>query len=79
MNKVLPIAVVLAVLFSVFILSSGCEEQSQPDVRKSRLIADENLRLNAELQRLNRQLEEQTKLLEDCRREKETVVRESGE
>lgn len=79
MNKVSPVAVVLAVLLAVFILSGGCEEQNQPDVRRSRLIADENLRLTAELQRLSRQLDEQTKLLEDCRQEKETVVKESGE
>jgi hypothetical protein len=79
MNKVSPIAVVLAVLLPVFALSSGCEEQRQPDIRKRRLIADENLRLTTELQRLSRQLDEQKKLLEDCRQEHKTVGQDSRE
>jgi len=79
MDKVSPIAVVLAVLLPVFVLSSSCEEQNQSDIRKSRLIADENLRLTTELQRLSRRLDEQMKLLEDCRKKQETEVQKSRE
>jgi hypothetical protein len=70
MKKVTPILIVLTVFLLVFVLNSGCEEvQNQPDVRKSKLIADENLRLTKELQQLNRQLDEEIKMLEGCRQE----------
>jgi dynactin complex subunit len=69
MNKVLLVAVVLTVFLPVFILGSGCEEQGQSDMTKSRLIADENFRLTKKLQQLNRQLDEEIKMLEGCRKE----------
>jgi len=74
------IAFVLAIFTSVLVLNSGCEEElNQSSVRKSRLIADENLRLTAELKQLNRQLDEQIKLLEECREEKEKFEKDSKE
>lgn len=80
MKKVTPIAVVLTVFLSVLVLNSGCEEeQNQPDVRKSRLITDENFRLTTELERRNRQLDKQIKLLEECRQEREKFEKGSGE
>ncbi len=68
MKKIATVTITLTIFILVFLLNSGCEvEQNQPNVRRTRLIADENLRLTADLKRLNRELDKQIKLLEECR------------
>jgi flagellar basal body-associated protein FliL len=80
MRKVTLTAVALAAFLPVLVLSSGCEEElKQPDARKSRLIADENIRLSKEIQQLNRQLDKKIKLLEECSRKQAEVRKESDE
>lgn len=72
MNRVSYIVVMLIVFVSVLVLNTGCEEEKgRLDDRQNRLFADENIRLNAKLKRLNKQLEKQKKLLEDCRTEQQ--------
>jgi len=64
-------------------LIAGCGEQEPPSMKKSRLIAVENMRLQKELEQLNKEIErlrerhnreikKQEKLFAECLREKES-------
>ena len=69
---------VLTVFLTVVLFNSGCEdEQNTPNPRKTKLLEDENIRLTSELKKVNRKLEKQTKLLEDCRQEQELFKKNS--
>ena len=68
MKKPAQIAVVLAV--AVVMLIAGCEEQSLSNTKKSKLIAAENIQLKKELEKRDREIEEQKKLVDKCLREK---------
>lgn len=59
-------AFVLAVGIVVIMLIAGCEEANVSNAKKSRLIADENIRLKKELEQCGREIEKQKKLLEEC-------------
>ena len=67
----------------VIMLITGCAEQEPPDMKKSRLIAAENLELKKQLEQHNKEIEkikqmheesikEQQKLLADCLQEKDS-------
>jgi len=73
---------VLAVCVVVMLIV-GCGEQAPPGVKKSRLIAVENMRLTKELEQRNKEIErlkelhnkeskKQEKLLAECVQEKES-------
>jgi hypothetical protein len=80
MRKTAIMVIVVTVFLPVIICSIGCEdEQGAPNTRKTKLLEDENIRLTSELKQLNRKLEKQTTLLEDCRREKAESEKNSDE
>ena len=76
------------IAFCAVILTAGCGPQEPPDVRKSRVIAAENIELRKELDRRNKELEllkeqyakevrEQKKRLQACLQEKEELKNKS--
>jgi hypothetical protein len=78
------------IVFCAVMLTAGCGPQEPPDVRKSRVIAAENIELRKELDRRNKQLEllkeqyakevrEQKKRLQACLQEKEELKNKSRE
>ena len=82
MEKALKKGFVLAVGIVVIMLISGCQQQELPSVRKSRLIAAENMQLKKELEQCSKEiatlkelhdkkLQEQAELLEKCLQEKD--------
>jgi len=75
------ISVLAVCVFVMFI--TGCGEQEPPSVKKSRLIAVENMRLTKELEQRskeierlkelhNKEIKKQEKLLAECVQEKES-------
>jgi len=72
MRKPVQKAIVLAVGIVVIMLIAGCEEESQSNTKKSRLIAAENIRLKKEI-------EKQKELLEKCLQEKKAPEEMSPE
>ncbi len=77
-RKIFVLAVCVVVMLIV-----GCGEQAPPSVKKSRLIAAENMRLTKELERRdkeiesikelhNKEIKKQEKLLAKCLEEKES-------
>jgi len=77
-TKILVLAVCVVVL-----LIAGCGEQELPSMKKSRLIAVENMQLKRELEQCNREIEKlielhnkesrkQEKILAECVQEKES-------
>ena len=82
MKKPATKILVLAVCF-VVLLIAGCGEQELPSMKKSRLIAVENMQLKRELEQCNREIEKlielhnkesrkQEKILAECVQEKES-------
>jgi len=82
MKKIVRKIFVLAVCVFVMLIA-GCWEQEPPSVKKSRLIAVENMRLKKELEQRSREIErlnelhnkeikKQEKLLAECVQEKES-------
>ena len=72
MKRPVQKAIVLAVGIVVIMLIAGCEEESQSNTKKSRLIAAENIQLKKEI-------EKQKELLEKCLQEKKTPEEMSPE
>jgi uncharacterized protein with PIN domain len=52
------------------VLTAGCEEENRIDIKRSRLIATENMRLKKDLEQCEREIERQKKLVEKCLQEK---------
>jgi multidrug efflux pump subunit AcrB len=83
MKKPATKILVLAVCVVVVLLIAGCGEQELPSMKKSRLIAVENMQLKRELEQCNREIEKlielhnkesrkQEKILAECVQEKES-------
>jgi multidrug efflux pump subunit AcrB len=83
MKKPATKILVLAVCVVVVLLIAGCGEQEPPSMKKSRLIAVENMQLKRELEQCNREIEKlielhnresrkQEKILAECVQEKES-------
>ena len=87
MKRPVPKTLVLAVGIMVgFMLIAGCEEEenlsdtkpdTEPNAKRSRLIAVENAQLKAQIEELKKlhssEMEKQKKLLDNCLREKGTL------
>ena len=87
MKRPVPKTLVLAVGIIVgFMLIAGCEEEenlsntkpdTEPNTKRSRLIAIENAQLKAQIEKLKNlhagEMERQKKLLDNCLREKGTL------
>jgi len=72
-----PASKIFVLTVCVVVMSiAGCGEQELPGVKKSRLIAVENMRLEKEIERLNelhnKESKKQEKLLAECVQEKES-------
>ncbi len=52
---------------------AGCEEESQIDTRKSRLVANENTQLKKDLDRCQEKIEKHKELVEKCLQEKKAL------
>jgi multidrug efflux pump subunit AcrB len=88
MKKPATKILVLAVCVVVVLLIAGCGEQELPSMKKSRLIAVENMQLKRELEQCNREIEKlielhnresrkQEKILAECVQEKESWKRKA--
>jgi len=88
MKKPATKILVLAVCVVVVLLIAGCGEQEPPSMKKSRLIAVENMQLKRELEQCNREIEKlielhnresrkQEKILAECVQEKESWKRKA--
>jgi len=62
-------SVIVAALLTALVLSTGCQtqDQTQPNPRKLRLLADENQRLKQQLADLTKQTQKTEQLLEEAR------------
>ncbi len=70
-------AVVLAIgVIFVILLIAGCEEQSVPSSRVSKLVAAENIELKEEINQRDAVIERQKKQLEKCQQERETLAKQ---
>ena len=93
MKRPVPKTLVLAVgIIVCFMLIAGCEEEenlsntkpdTEPNTKRSRLIAIENAQLKAQIEKLKNlhagEMEKQKKLLDKCLREKEDLTKLSSE
>ena len=61
--------IVISLFFAL--LSCGCQQQSQSDTKKDRLLGNKNIHLEKDL-------EEQAKLLEQCQQEKKQMMDNSN-
>jgi len=66
----------LAIAGVVFI--AGCEEESQIDTRRSRLIANENTQLKKDLESRQKEIEKHKVLLEQCEQAKKVITEQSA-
>jgi hypothetical protein len=71
MRQVLLKGLAVLLFTNVISLIAGCEEANQSDVRKHRLIATENRQLQAELQRRDKEIQNQKDQLAKCEKEKQ--------
>lgn len=78
MKKTAGTAFFLTASVFVLVLAGACEEQQQVSGgKKSRLIAAENIKLKKQLELRDTEIENQKKLLAECRQEKEEIIEES--
>ncbi len=72
MKQTVRKAIFLAVCVSFFIIfTCGCEEELAPSEKKSRLIAAENIELQKQLAKKDKEIEQLKSALEKCNAEKE--------
>jgi uncharacterized protein (DUF3084 family) len=81
--KLIGIAV-LSLSISFIFLLAGCQKQknsvpASPDLRQTRLTADENHRLRSQVQKSQAEITKLNQQLEDCRKEKANVSESSGQ
>ena len=70
----------LTVAIFVVALVAGCEEEQMlPDVRKCRLIANENRHLQEQLEQREKEIERQKGLVDKCRQEKKHSEQQTQE
>jgi len=70
MNGTIPKTLVLTAAVIALATTIGCEKQNLSDIKRTRLIAAENIQLKKDLAQCNKEIEEQKKLLEKCKGEK---------
>ena len=72
--KTIRLLTVLLVVFSGLVSFTGCEEETKSlDVRRTRLITDENLKLKKQLQLLDTQNQELKDRLATCEKEQADI------
>ena len=71
--------IVLAVSIMIVLLIVGCEEQNLSNPKKARLVADENIRLQKQLEQRDDEIEKQRELLEKCLQEKNALEKMAHE
>ena len=69
-----------ACIVFVMVLAVGCEEEnssgSSSDIRKHKLIANENRQLKEQLKQCEKEIQEQKGLVEECQQEKDSLDQE---
>jgi len=68
--------VIIRIIFLTVVgiaLVAGCEEESQIDTRKSRLIVNENTQVKKALESCQKEIEKHKELVEKCLQEKKTL------
>jgi hypothetical protein len=74
MSKLTSAAIVISLVLAMFIC--GCQEQTQSNTKKDRLVGAENIRLKKELELCGEEIEKQIKLFEQCEQEKTQIQRD---
>jgi len=72
-------AIVIVVSVLSVLLLTGCQESDAHQIRKARVIGNENLQLKKQLEEKDQQIEELTAQIEALEVEKAKVIEQSGE
>ncbi len=72
-------AIVIVVSVLSVLLLTGCQESDAHQIRKARVIGNENLQLKKQLEEKDQQIEELTTQIEALEVEKAKVIEQSGE
>ena len=72
-------AIVIVVSVLCVLLLTGCQESDAHQIRKARVIGNENLQLKKQLEEKDQQIEELTTQIEALEVEKAKVIEQSGE
>ena len=64
---------------ALLMLTLGCQESSQIEIKQARLTVQENLELKEQIESLKQEIQEQKKLLEESEKEKLDIAQQSGD
>lgn len=73
------IAIVMFMAILGILLLAGCQESESSQIRRARLVANENLQLKQNLKEKDKQIEELKTQIETLEVEKAKVIEQSGE
>ncbi|MEN8127785.1 MAG: hypothetical protein ABFR90_08265 [Planctomycetota bacterium] len=73
------VAIVIAIMALGLPALSGCQKSDASQIRRARIVANENLQLEKQLEEKDRQIEELTNQIESLEAEKAEVIEQSGE
>jgi cell division protein FtsB len=69
----------MATIASGMFLFAGCQESDASQIRRARLVANENIQLKKQLQEKDQQIEELKKQIEQIETESAEAIEKSGE
>ena len=79
MKRHIPLLLALAFCIASIIPLTGCQEQNTAGGKKSRLIADQNRQLKAQLKQCGTEIDKQKELLATCQKINKDLYEKSAE